>query len=516
MNHRLYTYENAKECRSAIRKFEEEGLERLPMGTNFSEMGCLLSDSSDCFVDMTGCFSWLESNRFGLLGVEDMLDNANDNVKFISRESQAKFALESLPYYFTELIPIFPKQRGTVDSSALRRKPLYVYELRREYDALVRKAEKDQSFRLVTFAWVRDNTELLVDIVSNSDNRVLIDLTSFAAFNNAGLLVAFESIDAIMPASIDYCINKGSADRIYEIYPSIFESIRRVTEIYPELDLGKVEGDESPLSYCDLAAELRASFVKSFCEALTGHSKFKEEFSRLLGSFAVANRLHDQRVFSLFLFGESGVGKTEVARLLNSLLCSGSRLAKINFESYSSQDSLNSLIGSPAGYVGCEGGELNDKLGKSKAKILLCDEFDKTSRDVQNFFLELLEDGFYTDRMGIEHDLDGYIIVFTSNIRSENELNEKIPPELRTRFDMIFEFVEPSIKEKADHVKKIAASKARRYEQELGLSKSIDVSSIILEKEELENLSLREINRFVGAKVANLAISLLDEQRIID
>lgn len=72
--------------------------------------------------------------------------------------------------------------------------------------------------------------------------------------------------------------------------------------------------------------------------------------------------------------------------MLNDLLAKGSHRAKINFESCSSKDSLNSLIGSPAGYIGCKGGELNDKLSKAEARVLLCDEFEKTSRDVQNFW----------------------------------------------------------------------------------------------------------------------------------
>ena len=63
----------------------------------------------------------------------------------------------------------------------------------------------------------------------------------------------------------------------------------------------------------------------------------------------------------------------------------------------------DSLIGSPAGYVGCNHGELSEKIQKSKVGILLCDEFEKTTRPVFSFFLELLEEGRFTDSMAREY-----------------------------------------------------------------------------------------------------------------
>lgn len=123
-------------------------------------------------------------------------------------------------------------------------------------------------------------------------------------------------------------------------------------------------------------------------------------------------------------------------------------LAKINFQNYSSQDALNSLIGSPAGYVGCNHGELSEKIQKSKVGVLLCDEFEKTTRPVFSFFLELLEEGRFTDSMAREYDMDGYVIIFTSNLLSEAEYKKVIPPELQTRFDLVCEFEEPTTAEK--------------------------------------------------------------------
>ncbi|WMJ85155.1 AAA family ATPase [Oscillospiraceae bacterium LTW-04] len=103
---------------------------------------------------------------------------------------------------------------------------------------------------------------------------------------------------------------------------------------------------------------------------------------------------------------------------------------------------MNSLIGSPLGYIGSEdGGELINKMKISKSKIILIDEFEKATSSVFHFFYELLEDGKFTDRHGVEHNLDGYIIIFTSNMTRKRYI-ENIPDPLKSRFDMVYCFVE--------------------------------------------------------------------------
>ena len=139
--------------------------------------------------------------------------------------------------------------------------------------------------------------------------------------------------------------------------------------------------------------------------------------------------------------GESGIGKTEFAKIVSKKLYPDEELIKINFGNYSTEGVLNSLIGSPLGYVGSEeGGELINKIEKSKSKVILIDEFEKATKSVYNFFYELLEDGVFTDRHGKKHDLNGYMIVFTSNMHQEI-YQDHIPDSLKSRFDMVYYFV---------------------------------------------------------------------------
>ena len=142
------------------------------------------------------------------------------------------------------------------------------------------------------------------------------------------------------------------------------------------------------------------------------------------------------------MVGPSGVGKAETARVLSDLLAPGQPLPKINFGNYSSKDSLNSLIGSPRGYIGSEEGELSLKIEASESGVILIDEFEKANPAVWNFFLDLLESGHFTDPQGAMHDLDGYTIVFTSNAPKE-EVRGKFPPELLSRFGLKTRFAPP-------------------------------------------------------------------------
>lgn len=184
---------------------------------------------------------------------------------------------------------------------------------------------------------------------------------------------------------------------------------------------------------------------------LFGNTLFKERLKEELTKYRLFNKIGQQPIFSLLICGASGIGKTEVARLLHQKLAAEEPMIKINFGNYSAQDALNSLIGSPRGYIGSNNGELPDKLMRSRSKVILIDEFEKASKPVYNFFLQLLEEGRFTDSLGREYDLNKYIIVFTSNMPKE-KIGEYLPPELRSRFSYKCAFWPLSKEEKEAYV----------------------------------------------------------------
>ena len=175
-------------------------------------------------------------------------------------------------------------------------------------------------------------------------------------------------------------------------------------------------------------------FFEKFRDSLYGHEKFKDDFYDLIKNFRLFNKLGEHKILSLFLMGESGVGKTEVARTIYNCLGGKKKLAKVNFGNYSSEFSLSSLIGSARGYIGSEDGEIFMRVRDTDIGIILIDEFEKSNAALFNYFLDVLESGKIVSSLADEIDLNGFIIIFTSNISKENFQN-KISPELRSRFD---------------------------------------------------------------------------------
>lgn len=212
---------------------------------------------------------------------------------------------------------------------------------------------------------------------------------------------------------------------------------------------------------------------------LFGNELFKKRLKEELTKYRLFNRIGQQPIFSVLICGASGIGKTEVARLLHQKLAADEPMIKINFGNYSAQDALNSLIGSPRGYIGSNKGELPDKLMRSRSKVILIDEFEKASKAVYNFFLQLLEEGKFTDSLGREYDLDKYIIIFTSNMPKER-IGEFLPPELRSRFSYKCAFWPLSTQEKEQYV----AFKSEHYLEKIkhecpGLDSTLQASDII-------------------------------------
>lgn len=236
---------------------------------------------------------------------------------------------------------------------------------------------------------------------------------------------------------------------------------------------------------------------------LFGNELFKKRLKEELTKYRLFNRIGQQPIFSVLICGASGIGKTEVARLLHQRLAADEPMIKINFGNYSAQDALNSLIGSPRGYIGSNKGELPDKLMRSRSKVILIDEFEKASKPVYNFFLQLLEEGKFTDSLGREYDLDKYIIVFTSNMPKE-KIGEFLPPELRSRFNYKCAFWPLSTKEKEQYV----AFKSEHYLEKIRCEcPEIDASlkaSDIINIDVLHYSNMRDINSEIMRQITDL------------
>jgi ATP-dependent Clp protease ATP-binding subunit ClpC len=123
-----------------------------------------------------------------------------------------------------------------------------------------------------------------------------------------------------------------------------------------------------------------------------------------------------------FLFvGPTGVGKTWTAKLLAEKFFGNEKaLLKLDMSEYQESSSINKLIGSAIGYIKCEeGGVLTEFVRNRPNSVILFDEIEKAHRDINNLFLQIMDDGYLTDNLGRKIDFSNSIIILTSNLGHE-------------------------------------------------------------------------------------------------
>lgn len=125
---------------------------------------------------------------------------------------------------------------------------------------------------------------------------------------------------------------------------------------------------------------------------------------------------------SFLLLGPSGVGKTETAKALTSIVYDNPRaLVRLDMSEYGESHSAVRLTGSPPGYVGYEeGGQLTGAVQRQPYSLILLDEIEKAHPKLFDVFLQLLDDGRLTDSSGTTVDFTNTMVLATSNIGSQD------------------------------------------------------------------------------------------------
>ena len=438
-----------------------------------------------------------------------ILSNNFNNVHFSLQSKYVDSFKEMFPYIFDEEEINYSYMNDSIDNGLSDKKlkvneplSLYLYE---DISTINKLYEKGISISLSNLIdegeglFFKYNIKNISQALVDKEMIEYIDLSSVIKTLKlrSDLILQFEILIHQISAAKDikYSLKSSLTSDIMEIFPLMF-----IGEHYIDDFNNRNKPDDQEKRLIDIN---RVDYIsEQLNKKLRGHSDFKTDFKGNLLKFSFLNHMNERKILSLLLCGDSGIGKTEFAKIISNIIYPDEPLIKINFGNYSTEGVLNSLIGSPLGYVGSEeGGELINRINTSKSKIILIDEFEKATPSVFNLFYELLEDGKFTDRHGIEHDLDGYIIVFTSNM-TQKEYKKYIPDALKSRLDMVYYFTELEEKEKIIYIEEISIDLIERLEDEFDIL--VDVLSI---KDKLDKLveykNLRDIKREVENIIFN-------------
>jgi ATP-dependent Clp protease ATP-binding subunit ClpC len=168
-------------------------------------------------------------------------------------------------------------------------------------------------------------------------------------------------------------------------------------------------------------AKYLVNLEKNLGKYIIGQNEAVETVSRAVRRSRSGISSEKRPIGSFVFLGPTGVGKTELARVLaREFFGSDEALIKIDMSEFGEHHTVSRLVGAPAGYVGYDdGGQLTDKIRRHPYSVVLFDEIEKAHPDVFNMLLQILEDGVLSDAKGRKIDFTNTIIIMTSNIGAE-------------------------------------------------------------------------------------------------
>lgn len=312
---------------------------------------------------------------------------------------------------------------------------------RREIEkrALLKEMDKDSKLRLeiiekelaelkekttaLELAW-KNEKDLIISIRKQKKELDLLRQEETAAERNSDL----SKVAELRYGKIPQLIIKIKSDE--EKLSSLNQENRFLKEEVSEEDVAKVVSKWTgvPLTKI-LEAESKklANLEAELAKRVVGQSEAVSAISRAIRRNRAGIGEENHPIGSFLFLGPTGVGKTELAKSLASILFNDqTAMIRLDMSEYSEKHTVSRMLGSPPGYVGYdEGGQLTDAVRRKPYTVILLDEIEKAHPDIWNTFLQILDDGHLTDAKGRKINFKNTVIIMTSNIGSDLILDSK-------------------------------------------------------------------------------------------
>ena len=303
------------------------------------------------------------------------------------------------------------------------------------------------------------------------------------------------------------------------------QDLARVIELWTGIPANKIEETE---------LKKLANLETSMKKRIIGQDKAVELAAKAIRRSRA--QLSKRRKPASFIFvGPTGVGKTELVKVINDELFNGNdTLIRLDMTEYMEKHAVSRLIGSPPGYVGYdEAGQLTEKVRRHPYSVILFDEIEKAHPDIMNLLLQILDEGKVNDAQGRSVNFENTIICMTSNAGSSDKttslgfnkteeeitkekamkaLSDFLRPEFMSRVDEIVVF-NPLTKENYAEIAGLMLSEMKEPLAEKGITLKFDkrVLNLIAEKSFGKKFGARDIRSVIRSDIEDKIADVIVE-----
>ncbi len=374
----------------------------------------------------------------------------------------------------------------------------------------------------------------------DESNAVKVLQNEILKYERAGMFFTYTSLVAIVDGAERYfpdgVMPDKAIDLLEEVVPNILSKGKRTVEKKDVLDLIQQKTGIPVAGVTKDEKEKLLDLENVLHRQIVGQDEAIKTISNAVRR-ARSGITNPNRPLGSFLFlGPTGVGKTETTKALaNVFFGENAHILRLDMSEYSGVDALEKLIGS---FESKQSGVLSTMIRENQYGVLLLDEFEKTTKEVMNLFLQILDEGFFSDMAGKKVMARNLIVIATSNAGSEmiwNSVQNKedlsnikdsiidkiikdgvFKPELLNRFDGVVLFHPLN----DTHLRKIgelmlAKLHDRLKEQGVDLVINEDLVNYVVEFGTDPKFGARPMNRAIQEKVEEVVARKLIEGSIV-